>query len=79
MAFDSGSMASRAAEVAFRVLGPLQVSTGGRELELGSPQLRLLLAALLVDANAVVSADRLIEVLWGDEPPPSVPGEPGAE
>ena len=29
-----------------------------------------MLAALLVDANVVVSADRLVEVLWGDEPPP---------
>ena len=64
-------MASRDAEVAFGVLGPLQVSTDGRGLELGSPQVRLVLTALLVDANAVVSADRLIEVLWGDQPPPS--------
>ncbi len=64
-------MSSREAEIAFGVLGPLQVSRDGGELEFGSPQIRLLLAALLVDANVVVSADRLIEVLWGDEPPPS--------
>ena len=64
-------MASREVGVAFGVLGPVEVSAGGRELELGSPQVRLLLAALLADANAVVSADRLIDVLWGDAPPPS--------
>ena len=64
-------MASRKADVVFGVLGPLDVSAGGHELELGSPQLRLVLAALLADANVVVSADRLIDVLWGDEPPPS--------
>ena len=28
-----------------------------------------MLAALLVDANVVISADRLVEVLWDDEPP----------
>ena len=68
---DNPVMASREAEIAFGVLGPLQVSRDGGELEFGSPQIRLVLAALLVDANVVVSADRLIEVLWGDEPPPS--------
>jgi DNA-binding SARP family transcriptional activator len=67
---DNPVMASREAEIAFGVLGPLQVSRGGGELEFGSPQIRLVLAALLVDANVVVSADRLVEVLWGDEPPP---------
>ena len=69
--WEDGMMASREVGVAFGVLGPVEVSAGGRELELGSPQVRLLLAALLADANAVVSADRLIDVLWGDAPPPS--------
>ena len=64
-------MAKRQAGVAFGVLGPLEVATHGRTLELGSPQLRVVLAALLVDANVVVSADRLIQALWGDEPPAS--------
>ena len=57
--------------VVFRVLGPLEVSVDGRVLELGSVQVRLVLAALLADANVVVSVDRLVEVLWGDEPPAS--------
>jgi DNA-binding SARP family transcriptional activator len=39
-------MASRDADVAFGVLGPLQVSRDGGELEFGSPQIRLVLAAL---------------------------------
>ena len=64
-------MEHRQSDVVFRVLGALDVSAGGRELELASPQLRLLLAALLADANVVVSTDRLIDVLWGEEPPPS--------
>ncbi|WP_223263480.1 BTAD domain-containing putative transcriptional regulator [Rhodococcus sp. MTM3W5.2] len=35
--------------------------------------MRALLAALLVHPGKPVSADRLIEALWGDEPPPSAP------
>ena len=55
--------------VAFRALGPLEVVVAGRVSRLGSAKLRLTLAALLVNANAVVSADRLVGILWGDEPP----------
>ena len=47
-------MARRQSDVMFRVLGPLEVAANGHELELGSPQLRLVVAALLVDANVVV-------------------------
>ena len=59
-------MANRHAKVTFGVLGPLEVTTEGDTLELGSPQVRVIVAALLVDPNVVVSADRLIEALWGD-------------
>jgi predicted ATPase/class 3 adenylate cyclase/DNA-binding winged helix-turn-helix (wHTH) protein len=41
---------------------------------LGSPQLRLLLAALLVHADAVVPADQIAEIIWGDDPPASASG-----
>jgi predicted ATPase/DNA-binding SARP family transcriptional activator len=57
--------------VEFRILGPLQVLDGGRELPLGSPKERALLAVLLLHAGAVVSRDRLIEELWGGSPPPT--------
>jgi predicted ATPase/DNA-binding SARP family transcriptional activator len=50
--------------VEFRVLGRTQVLDGGRELAIGGAQRRALLAALLVDANAVVPVDRLVDVLW---------------
>ena len=56
-------------EVRFRVLGPLEASIAGRTLSLGGSKPRTLLAALLVDANRVVSADLLVDVLWGDLPP----------
>ena len=53
----------------FRLLGPLEVVDDDRVLELGGIKPRSLLALLLLHANQVVSADRLIAELWGDEPP----------
>ena len=53
----------------FRVLGPLEVSEDGRLVDLGGPTQRALLAVLLLHASEVVSVDRLIDELWGDEPP----------
>jgi DNA-binding SARP family transcriptional activator len=60
--------------VAFRVLGPLEAVVDGRTVALGSPKVRQLLAALLVNANAVVSSDRLVEILWGDSAPMDASG-----
>src|ERR671930_1163768 len=53
----------------FGLLGPLTVSREGTELQLGGPKQRALLAILLLEANHAVSADRLIDALWGDRPP----------
>jgi DNA-binding SARP family transcriptional activator len=53
----------------FRILGPLEVLKDGRALELGGRKQRLLLATLLLEANRVVSTDRLIDALWEEEPP----------
>jgi DNA-binding SARP family transcriptional activator len=52
----------------FRVLGPVEVSSGGRPLQLGGAQQRALLAFLLLHANEVVSADRLLDELWAVSP-----------
>ena len=54
-----------------RILGPLEVRDGhGRALELGGRQQRILLTALLLRRNEVVSVDRLIDAIWGERPPP---------
>src|SRR5690349_15303143 len=53
----------------FRILGPLEVLSDGRVLDLGGPKQRALLALLLVEANRVVPIDRLIESLWEAKPP----------
>jgi DNA-binding SARP family transcriptional activator len=53
----------------FRILGPLEVIHRGRRLTLGGSRQRALLALLLTRANEVVSTDRLIDELWGAQPP----------
>jgi DNA-binding SARP family transcriptional activator len=45
----------------FRILGPLEVISGGEVVELGGAKQRALLAALLLNANEVVSLDQLID------------------
>src|SRR5215211_359091 len=55
----------------FAVLGPVAARHDGRELPLGGPKQRALLAILLLHANEVVSRDRLIDGLWGERPPPT--------
>ncbi|TDD49154.1 tetratricopeptide repeat protein [Nonomuraea terrae] len=57
--------------VTFHVLGPLEVRSDGRPLRISGRKPRLLLATLLLDAGRVVSADRLVEVLWPQRPPRS--------
>ncbi len=52
----------------FHLLGPVALRVDGQEAAMPGKQ-RALLAALLVNANEVVSTDRLIDALWGEEPP----------
>jgi DNA-binding SARP family transcriptional activator/tetratricopeptide (TPR) repeat protein len=53
----------------FRLLGPVEVWTDDRQLPIGGSLQRRLLAALLLHANRVVATERLIELLWGPQPP----------
>jgi DNA-binding SARP family transcriptional activator len=57
----------------FRVLGRLEVADGGRPIELGGERQRALLAILLLGRGEVMSADRLIDDLYGADPPPTAP------
>ena len=52
-----------------RVLGPLEVVVDGRSLRLPGAKPRALLATLALAAGEAVSAERLIDELWGDDPP----------
>lgn len=53
----------------FAILGALEVEAGGRQVPLRGPQQRVLLSVLLLNANRVVSTDRLVECLWNEHPP----------
>jgi DNA-binding SARP family transcriptional activator len=53
----------------FRILGPLEVVDGDRAVEVRGAKHRALLAILLLRANEVVSTDRLIDLLWEEQPP----------
>ena len=55
--------------VEFGLLGPLEVRRSGRAVPLGGPRQRAVLALLLLEANRVVSMDRLAEDVWGGNPP----------
>src|SRR5215467_12451852 len=56
-------------DVEFRILGPLEVADGDRPVLLSGSRERALLAILLIRAGEVVSADRLIDELWGSDLP----------
>ena len=54
-----------------RVLGPVEASANGGSLPLGGAKQRAVLAMLGLEANRTVTADHLVEGLWGEHPPPS--------
>jgi DNA-binding SARP family transcriptional activator len=53
----------------FRLLGPLEAVVDGTPVQLPAAKPRALLALLLLNRNHVVSTERLIDELWGDDPP----------
>ena len=56
----------------FGLLGAVQVlDDRGDERQVPAPKHRILLAALLLNANRPVSREALIDVLWGEAPPPN--------
>jgi DNA-binding SARP family transcriptional activator/tetratricopeptide (TPR) repeat protein len=59
--------------VRFRVLGPVEVlDTDGGLVQLGGQKQRALLGLLLASAGRIVPVHRLVDELWGEDPPPKV-------
>ncbi|GAA3614221.1 BTAD domain-containing putative transcriptional regulator [Microlunatus ginsengisoli] len=56
------------------VLGPTLVRRGDEAVDLGTRKQRGLLAALALYAGRPVPTDTIIELLWADDPPPTVTG-----
>ncbi len=55
--------------IAFRILGPLQVTGPLGAISIPAARQRAILSALIFNAAKVVSADRLAEVAWGHSAP----------
>jgi YVTN family beta-propeller protein len=53
----------------FRLLGPLEVVGENGAADVGTGKRAALLTCLLINANEVVSVERLIDELWGEHPP----------
>jgi predicted ATPase/class 3 adenylate cyclase/DNA-binding SARP family transcriptional activator len=70
----SAKRGSRAgARADFRILGPLEVRDGDREVRLGGGKQRALLALLLVNANRTLAIDSIVDGLWGEDVPETAP------
>ncbi|AOS61241.1 AfsR/SARP family transcriptional regulator [Actinoalloteichus hymeniacidonis] len=69
---DPGTPPVGANRLEFRLLGAFEVLSCGRPIVLGSRAMRRLMALLTLNANQVVSVDRIIKVLWDGEPPATV-------
>jgi DNA-binding SARP family transcriptional activator/tetratricopeptide (TPR) repeat protein len=55
----------------YKLLGPVEVREGELRVNVGRPQQRCVLAALLVNAGEAVPAEKLIDIVWEDHPPPT--------
>jgi DNA-binding SARP family transcriptional activator len=55
--------------VEFRLLGPVEACVSGKPVPIGGPKPRALLTALLLDRGRSVTVHRLVDAIWGDQPP----------
>ncbi|GAA3819928.1 BTAD domain-containing putative transcriptional regulator [Sphaerisporangium flaviroseum] len=55
----------------FRILGPLEVIADAERLDVGGARQRITLAILMLDANRLVTVDRLAEAIYGEQLPPT--------
>src|SRR5260221_10085556 len=60
---------SRPSEPVFRLLGPLRVGGAAGTVRIPPGRQEVILAALLLEANRVVSTDYLVDLIWDEEPP----------
>ena len=56
------------------VLGPVAARLADADVDLGTPKQRALLCALALSLGRPVAVDTIVDLLWGDDPPPGVAG-----
>jgi len=56
-------------QLRFELLGPVRALRAGRELDLGPAKQRAVLAVLLLSPGRPVATDRIVDAVWGTEPP----------
>ncbi|MGP3955799.1 BTAD domain-containing putative transcriptional regulator [Nonomuraea sp. 3N208] len=65
----SSGLEMNGAGLRFSVLGPVRAWRDGAEVDVGSPQQRLVLAVLILAEGRMVSHDHLLDALWGEDRP----------
>jgi DNA-binding SARP family transcriptional activator len=55
----------------FRILGPVEIAIGTERVELGGIRQQIVVATLLLSPNNVVTVDRLLEAMYGEDLPPT--------
>jgi DNA-binding SARP family transcriptional activator/tetratricopeptide (TPR) repeat protein len=64
-----GTATTAIQSIDFRILGPVEARVGGQAIDLFGPRQQRLLAVLLLHADRVVPMDRIVDLVWDDEPP----------
>jgi predicted ATPase/DNA-binding SARP family transcriptional activator len=62
-------LADSSSGLQIELLGPVEARVDGRPVALGGQRPRALLAVLALKGGRVVTTDRLIDELWGEDPP----------
>ncbi|SDM14599.1 AfsR/SARP family transcriptional regulator [Nonomuraea jiangxiensis] len=57
--------------VPFRILGPVELRNGETPIPVPSGRQAIILGALVLEANHIVSTEHLIDAVWGEDPPSS--------
>jgi DNA-binding SARP family transcriptional activator len=61
--------------VRYRILGPLSVTDGVRDVAVTAGRDRVVLAMLLLSEGRIVGVDELIDAVWADDPPTTARGQ----
>src|SRR3954469_24801268 len=65
----ASGMADNSGGLQIELLGPVEARVAGRAVALGGPRPRALFAVLALMGGRVMTTDRLIDELWGEDPP----------